>query len=310
MTTPVDLITAPDGTRLALRKWTPSADPVATVLIVHGLGEHGGRYEHVGEALAGAGMVVHAYDQRGFGLSDGPRADVGNWKTVHDDLDFAATAVRGSGRKLPIVLYGHSLGALIALGYVLSDRPKPHALVLTGPAVDDRLAGWKHLLTPLVARVAPGVRFPNGIVVEQLVRTPRPGLRYRDDPLVQWQSTVRYGALGFAEQKRVRAALARVERMPVPTLVMRGTDDPVVPARSVDRIARLGNVTAVRWQGLRHEVHNEASYMQVVDAVAEWLGRTLVTDGDTSPAVSTAEPRAPTEATLAVDPSEAGSVGA
>lgn len=269
-----DRIIARDGTHLAHRHWDVAEGALARVLIVHGLGEHGGRYDHVGSWFAAAGIDTHAYDQRGFGESGGRRADVGSWTIVHDDLEDAIRAVHcpdGPDDNLPLALYGHSLGGLIALGFTLSDRMKPDLLVLTAPAVDDDLAAWKHALTPLAARLAPGLQLPNGISIGQLVTTGRPGLRYRDDPLVLWRSSIRYGALGFAEQERVRGELARLDRMPVPTFVARGTDDPIVPARAFERVARLADVTSRTFPGLRHEIHNEAVYEQVLASMLDWL---------------------------------------
>lgn len=266
-------ISARDGSRLALRRWATTGVPAAVVLIVHGLGEHAGRYEHVGSALAAAGFAAVSYDQRGFGASDGRRAFLDRWETVHDDLEDVVRLVRADWHDCPLALYGHSLGATISLGYMFpaKPRPRPDLLVMTGPAIDDSLARWKHAIAPIVARVLPGLMISNGIGTGQLAAVPRPGLRYREDPLVLWKSSVRYGALGFAEQARLRAVLAPLARMPVPTLVARGADDPIVPLRSFERLAGLGNVTARGWPGLRHEIHNEASWEAVIDEVVAWL---------------------------------------
>lgn len=262
---------ARDGVRLAHSHWATRDRPVARLLIVHGLGEHGRRYEHVGDWFAAAGVDTHAYDQRGFGESDGRRADVRSWTVVQDDLEDAIAAIRGSDDGLPFVLYGHSLGGLIALGFTLSDRPKPDLLILSAPAVDDDLAGWKHALAPLAARLAPAMQLPNDISIDQLVTSGRPGLRYRADPLVLWRSSIRFGAFGFTEQARVRSELARMEQMPIPTYVARGSDDPIVPVRAFERVSRLGNVTSRIWPGLRHEIHNEAVFELVLGSMVDWL---------------------------------------
>src|SRR6185295_14484050 len=136
-------VAAADGTDLLVRHWPAdeaeaggawAGPPWAHVLLVHGLGEHSGRYEHVGDQLTGDGLDVTAYDHRGMGGSGGRRGDVDRWSRFHDDLAERLTDVRtdAAGRR-PVVLYAHSLGGLIAAGYLLSDRPKPDLAVLSSP---------------------------------------------------------------------------------------------------------------------------------------------------------------------------------
>ena len=134
-------VTRPDGTTLLTRHWALdtvdaggawAGPPWASVLLVHGLGEHSGRYEHVGEQLARSGLDVSAYDHRGMGGSGGPRGDVDRWSTYHDDLADRLLDVRAHAAGRPVVLYGHSLGGLIVAGYLLTERPCP------GPRRPDR----------------------------------------------------------------------------------------------------------------------------------------------------------------------------
>lgn len=269
---------AADGTRLLTRHWGPTAEPWASILLVHGLGEHSGRYEHVGEAFAAAGLDAHAFDLRGFGGSGGPRAWVRRWSDLHDDLAAILAEVR-AGTTRPAVLYGHSLGALVIAGYVLSDRPRPDLLVLSAPAIDDDLARWKHLVAGPLARLVPRLRLDNGIRSPQLAADPREGMRYEDDPLVQLTSTTAFGAAAFREQARVREALRRIDRMPVTTLAFRGAEDPVVPARALATFGRLGDVTVRTYPGLRHETHNEATGGRVLDDVLAWIRERVAASG-------------------------------
>src|SRR3954469_22335693 len=118
---------AADGTELLVRSWpidgvdaggersggTSTGSPWASVLLVHGLGEHSGRYEHVGEQLTAAGLAVSAYDHRGMGASAGRRGDVERWSLYHDDLAERLAHVRSSAGDNPVVIYAHSLGGLI-----------------------------------------------------------------------------------------------------------------------------------------------------------------------------------------------------
>ena len=228
------------------------------MVLLHGLGEHSGRYEGFADRLAAAGIDVHAYDERGFGASDGRRAWVARWSELHDDLERVVAEVRTAD---PLVLYGHSLGGLVATGYVVDGRPSPDLLVLSAPGIDDELARWKHLASRLLDRIAPGLRVANGIRRADL----------EDDPLVQETTTAHLGRAAFAEQARLQAVLDRLDRMPVPTLVYRGADDPIVPARTLDRFARLADVTTRTYPGLRHETHNARTGERVADDVIAWI---------------------------------------
>jgi acylglycerol lipase len=265
-----------NGPDLLVRHWTPSGEPWASLLIVHGLGEHSGRYEHVGEAFANAGIDAYSYDQRGFGGSGGRRAHTEAWSDTEDDLEARLRAVRQSADGRPVVLYGHSLGGLIALAYTLGERPRPDLLVLSAPGLEDRLPGWKKRLAGVLDRATPTLRVANGIARDQLVRTPRPGFVYTEDPLVEAASTVHLGALGFATQERTRELVDGLHDLPTPTLVLHGGDDPIVPLSASARLERFEGVHRIVFQGYRHEVHNEAG-SPVVEAIVDWM-RTQVTD--------------------------------
>ncbi len=269
--------TARDGTMLAVRRWYPRGEPWARIQLVHGLGEHLGRWEAIGDVLAGQGLEVVGADLRGFGASGGPRADLDAWSRFHEDLDDQLADLRRAAPTRPIVLYGQSMGSVIALGQALSGHPTADALVLTGPVMDDDLARWKHALAPALARVVPRLRLPNGVTAGMLAADPRPGFSY-DDPLVQTTSTTRFGALAFAEQARLRDALAGLDAMPIPTLVVRGGEDPIAPARVLPMFERLANTTVRTYPGLRHEVHNESAGFEILAEIARWLQEHLAAE--------------------------------
>src|SRR5512140_3372836 len=167
----------PDGTTLRTLHWAPAGDPWAVALIVHGLGEHAGRYETVAEAFTAAGIDVVGYDHRGFGGSSGFRAYVDRWSQYHDDLANRVEATRAERPGLPMVMYAHSLGGLIATGYVVSGegRPMPDLLVLSAPAIDADPPAWKRKVAGILTGVVPRMRMANGL--------PRDGLSH--DPVVQ-----------------------------------------------------------------------------------------------------------------------------
>jgi alpha-beta hydrolase superfamily lysophospholipase len=255
-----------DGTPLHLRRWKPVGEPWATVMIVHGIGEHSGRYERAGRLLAEAGVDVHAFDLRGHGLSGGRRVYVARWDDYLDDLEGRLRAVRGLAR--PLLLFGHSMGALIALTYVCSDRPAPDLLVLSAPPLDASVPGWQRALAPVMSRVAPTAVLANPLAGDQLSHDPAVGDAYFADPLVQPRTTARLGAELFKAMKRGRAEL---DRLAIPTLVIHGGADNLVPTRASEPLAAVPAVERRVLSGLRHETLNEPEGPQVVAQIVEWL---------------------------------------
>ncbi|HYK94821.1 MAG TPA: alpha/beta hydrolase [Candidatus Dormibacteraeota bacterium] len=265
----VDEVGARDGTALRIRHWpVTSGEPWASMLLVHGLAEHSGRYEHVGAQLAGAGIDAYAFDLRGFGASGGPRASVERWSQLHDDLEERLVAVRSIAPKRPLVLYGHSLGGLIALGYVLDGRALPDLLVVSAPAIGATVPVWQRALVSSLRHMAPGMQLSNRLKGEVLARDPAVSARYFADPLNQHKTTVRFAHAAFAEQRRVAAAL---DRLSIQTLVVHGGADRLVPTDSSRLLDGRPGVTRRVYPDLRHESHNEPEGPQVVADIIGWV---------------------------------------
>jgi acylglycerol lipase len=264
----VDRVAARDGTSLLLRRWaSDSGGSWASVVLVHGLAEHSGRWEHVGAQLARAGLDVEAIDLRGFGASAGRRAWVDRWSQFHDDLEERITAAR-TRSTAPVVLYGHSMGGLIALGYVLDARSRPDYLVLSAPAIGAAIPAWKRLLARILGRVAPTMTIANGLDASDLCHDPVVVEAYGPDPLNYHRSTVGFGQRAFAEQGRVSSAL---DRLSIPTLVIHGAEDRIVPTATSEALDGRPGVTRRVYPGIRHELHNEPQGPGILDEVVAWL---------------------------------------
>jgi acylglycerol lipase len=276
----IEQVAARDGTTLLLRHWrVASGEPWAALLMVHGLAEHCGRYEHVGAQLASAGIDVHGFDLRGFGRSGGRRAWIDRWSQFHDDLEERLMAVRSIAPTRPLVLRGHSMGGLIALGYVLDGRARPDLLVLSAPAIGANIPLWQRALVGSLRRVAPGMLLANRLDPDDLSCDARVGEAYIDDPLNQHKSTVGFAHAAFGEQRRVAAA---IDRLSIPTLVVHGADDHIVSPEASEPLATIPSVTRTVYPGLRHELHNEISGPMVVAGEVDWI-RDRVSRIHTSP---------------------------
>jgi alpha-beta hydrolase superfamily lysophospholipase len=271
-------VTTADGTDLLVRHWPAdeveaggpwAGRPWASALLVHGLGEHSGRYEHVGDQLAGAGIDTYAYDQRGNGGSAGRRGHVDRWSQLHDDLAERLAAVRTTAAGRPVVLWGHSVGGLVAAGYLLSDRPKPDLAVLTSPALDSALPGWKKAVARFSSRVAPTMTLSNDFDPSTLSRDPTVGSKAMADPASAKVTTTRFGAEALAEQVRVRRDAGG--GFGIPMLVLHGLDDGLVPATASDVLEGLPGVERRTYPDLRHELHNEPEGPAIIDEAIAWI---------------------------------------
>jgi alpha-beta hydrolase superfamily lysophospholipase len=264
MTSTTSEIVAGDGTALLTRRWE-FADPRANVLIVHGLGEHSGRYEHVGAFLVDRGYAVTSFDLRGHGASGGPRVDLESFSQYLDDLE----QVVGETAR-PLVVYGHSMGGLIATSYAVSSRPQPDAYVLSAPALRAATPALLRLIAGGLSRIAPNVHLPTAIKGEQLSRDPEVGAAYFADPLVNVKATARFAPIVFAEMTRIASLLPNIDR---PTLVIHGAEDEIVPPDASAPLAAVPGVERKLFPGLRHETHNEPEQAEVLGFVAGWLDR-------------------------------------
>lgn len=259
-------VVAPDGVSLLVRTWSPSGERRAEVVVVHGLGEHGGRYLHVGEHLTGAGFEVRAPDLRGFGRSGGRRAYVDRFERFLDDT--ALLVAHRSDPGLPLVMIGQSMGGLIALSYALSERPGPDLLVLSAPAVDADIPASKRLAARLLGGVAPRLAIPNAIEGGQLSRDPSVGEAYLADPLVQTKTTT---GLGRELLAAMDEAGSRMSTLAVPTLVIHGGGDTLVPTALSEPLGALGCVERIVFPDFRHEPFNEEGGAAALSAVVSWI---------------------------------------
>ena len=273
-------ITTADGLKLHLRHW-PRANARGTVLIVHGLGEHIGRYAHVAAHLNAWGWQVVGYDQRGHGESEGARGAL----HADDDLlhDLArvidATRERGAG---PLLLLGHSMGGLVAARFVAGGidaaGPAPwhrpvDALVLSSPALALGMSAVQQLLLALLGPLAPNLALGNGLKPAWISRDPAVVQAYGADPLVHDRITPRLARFMLDGGEQVRRAAPRWR---VPTLLLyAGSDRCVAPDGSADFAAAApGDVIAARaFAPLFHEIFNEPEQAEVFDVLRAWIER-------------------------------------
>ncbi len=254
--------------------------PRGLVAIVHGLGEHSGRYAALASKLVGARFTVVALDLPGHGETTGPRGDL-PWDKVRDQvlpaMFTAARGMPGQPLELPVVLIGHSMGGLMALDHALA-HPKPiSALVLSAPALRTPMPPWWKLAMAQVARLAtPTAGFPNGLDPEGLARDPEVVKRYRDDPNVHDRISPRLYFSFLEAQARCRRS---AQSLQLPTLVLQGMADRLVePKGSLDLFGAVphGRMRFVTLKDTYHELFNDTGREDVLRDMIAWLDAAVV----------------------------------
>ena len=289
----MDTLTTADGLLLRLHSWRAPGAARGQVLIVHGLGEHAGRYAHVASALNAKGWDVHAHDQRGHGASGGPRGALPHPHAMLEDLARVFDHLRGGSARGPRVLIGHSMGGAIAARFVaeaLSPRPatwsrEPDALVLSSPALDPGLTVTKRLRLWVGERLLPDFADANGLKPDWISRDPEVVRAYVADPLVHDRITARLARFIVDAGALARAQAARWR---VPTLLMwAGADRCVAPAGSAAMTAAAPPevLTARAWDGLAHEIFNEPERDRVLAYLVAWLDQLAGGDPSGQPQV-------------------------
>lgn len=248
--------------RVQVRRW-PADDPQRLVVLVHGYGEHSGRYDHVARALVARGSEVVGPDHVGHGRTGGEPAVVEDFEAVVDDLHEVVCQTRGD---LPVVMVGHSMGGLIATRYAQRHREELAGLVLSGPAVG---------LGPVFEQWLAAPELPDDpLDPAVLSRDPAVGEAYAADPLVYHEGWRRPTLEAFLAADRAIAEGPDFGDLPL--LYLHGSDDQLVPvdlARPVvTRLAGLDTDVHVL-EGARHEVFNELDQDDTINLVVRFAER-------------------------------------
>ncbi|MFZ6769597.1 alpha/beta hydrolase [Undibacterium sp. Di26W] len=270
---------AADGTPIFVRDWPPTNPANATntalpqqqgVLIMHGLGEHCGRYSHVARFFNALGFVVRTYDHRGHGKSGGAVGDVPDNHAMLDDAQMVLADFRQQLSGPPILL-GHSMGGLFAARFALEHQNDLRALILSSPALAIRMSGFQQGLLKTAFRLIPGVGLPNGLQTRYLSHDAEVVQAYKNDALV-------HGRLSARLLTSMLTAMAycheHAAELHMPALLMVADDDHLVDPDGSRRFAQKVNETWLSshfYAGFYHEIFNELDATRVFDDLRTWL---------------------------------------
>lgn len=265
---------ANDGDNVMIQDWPlePGVALRGVVIVVHGLGEHAGRYDHVARQLNDWGFAVRGYDQCGHGESGGPRGSLPSDTRLLDDLaDIVDSTRLRMSKKTPLILLGHSMGGLVVGRFVsLAIRPV-EALIMSSPALDPGLSRFQKFLVSVLPKIAPNLRVGNGVKPQFISHNPAVVAAYRADPLVHDRISARLAHF-IAEASEQTVAMA--SRWKVPTMLMYAGDDRLLNpqgSRTFAAHAPKNVVNAVCFDDLYHEIFNELDAAPVYATLKQWL---------------------------------------
>lgn len=266
-----------DGLQLFGQSWQPEDRSRAAVCLVHGMGEHSGRYVHVADSLIQAGYTLISFDLRGHGKSEGPRGHIPSYEALLNDVNFFLNEVDEKFPELPLFLYGHSLGGNLVLNYVIRCQSKLKGVIATGPWL--RLAfeppRFKIILAQIINYIWSSFSQKSGLDTKAISRDPEVVYAYENDPLGHDNVSAR---MFIDIYQAGQWALEHASEFSLSLLLMHGGDDKLSSVEAsrefADKITK--NCTLKIWDNLYHEIHNEPEKEEVFKFLINWLDKEVL----------------------------------
>jgi alpha-beta hydrolase superfamily lysophospholipase len=263
-------LTSSDGTTLAYRAWPVPAARI-TFAVVHGHGEHSGRYERFARGMAAYQMATYAVDLRGHGESAGQRGHVDSWSQWVDDAEAFVKHVENetTGEVVPL---GHSFGGVVVLSAARAEKlSKARRFIVSSPALrlTKEVPAWLSNVSKALATIAPKLTLNNNVDAGTVSRIPEVVDAYRTDPLVHSKITTRL----YAEwRKASKDNLDHAGDIQLPFLILAGTDDRLIDPESSRELHRRAPASELRMlAGRYHEPFNDLGSEEVFELIADWL---------------------------------------
>ena len=255
--------------------WEPNKKPIGVICLVHGLGEHGGRYKHVAEFFNEAGYAFLSFDQCGHGKSDGPRGHAPSYEAMMEHIARLSGEAQHRYPSIPLFLYGHSMGGNLVINHCLYAKAKVAGVIVTGPAFKPAFdpPAWKLSIGKFLYDMVPTLSLSNELDLQGLSRDPDVINAYNDDPLVHDRISARLGIDIIHTGEWVSKHAADFTE---PMLLMHGGADRLTSAPASEEFAKklkkVGDLCTLKiWPGLYHEIHNEPEKEEVLGFMLDWI---------------------------------------
>lgn len=251
-------------------------EPQAVICLVHGLGEHSGRYREIAQFFSGCGFSLLSYDLYGHGRSSGQRGTIPSYEFMISSVEELVKTADEKFPTTPLFLYGHSLGGNLALNYALRRKTAEiQGLIMTSPwlRLKQKPVLPLRLLANLIYKINPDFTLPNGIDSEDLSQSEETRQNYEEDELVHDRISVRL----FIDAARAGEwALENYDRLKLPLLLMHGDEDNITdPAASRQLAEKLLETAAkcqyIEYEGLQHELHKSSRKQQVFQQIKSFM---------------------------------------
>lgn len=264
------------GYTLFSQSWLPEGKPTAVLIIIHGVGEHSGRYHHVVDYFVPLGYAIYSYDQRGHGRSPGKRGHVNDFSEFRHDVRTFVNLVKTAQPERPLFIMGHSLGGLISLDYVLHHPQGLSGAIISAPALGDvQLSPALLTISRILSRLTPGLLINGDLETDKISRIPAEISAYQNDPLVHGKGSPRI----VTEVEKTNSWVMRhAADWQVPLLMYHGDADAITQPQAsrqfFDQIT-FPDKQYISYPGGYHESHNDLHKEQTFADIKEWLAAHL-----------------------------------
>lgn len=245
--------------------------PKAAILMIHGLGEHAGRYKEWAVRFNTAGIVFRAFDLPGHGLSGGKRGVMPEFSRVFAIITSLTESLKNDFPGVPLFLYGHSLGGGLLLNMLINVKPEVTGAIVTSPWVrlTETPPPLKVWLASVSKRIMPGMTQQSGLKTEYLSHDPEVVATYKKDPLVHGLISA---GLFASMTEAATETLKRASEIKIPLLLTHGRDDMITSPSGTIVVAGLAPCATLKlWDGAYHEVHNDILKDEHFEFICEWI---------------------------------------
>jgi alpha-beta hydrolase superfamily lysophospholipase len=262
--------------KIFFQKWLPEQEAKGIIALVHGLGEHSGRYNHVAGFFTSQDLAMVAVDTYGHGQTTGKRGHADSMEAYMEQISRLLELAKQTVPDKPVFLYGHSMGGALVLSYLFRYKPAINGVIATAPAVRPGFELPKPLVIigKIARAIAPSFTQANSLDLENLSHDRAVIEKYKADPLVHNQVS---GMVGISLIEWGEWLLHHAKHTPVPLLIMHGTEDKLTSYEASKQLASQlsGDVTFKSYQGLYHEIHNEFEKENVFNDMLTWIKKHL-----------------------------------